>query len=174
MLLISQPPCVLVKSKYIMSLTLPESSLYFPLFFYPLSIYLSILKKQVHFFTNPFFQCCSRLSSSSVTLRARGSGRPWLLSVMAASLLTAAVSCGLALNCAPATVNVYVYQSNAMCLCYMALWTRRLSKTHRLEECGPRRGGLWSVEHRRKMKRQSETKGWTEKLVWCCVWVGTI
>lgn len=65
---------------------------------------------------------------------------PWMLgaaaglgfpSVMTASPLTAAVSCGLALNCAPATVNVYVYQSNAMCLCYMALWTRRLSKTHR-------------------------------------------
>lgn len=80
------------------------------------------------------------LSSSSATLSAQGSGRPWLPSVMAASPLTAAVSCGLALNCAPATVNVYVYQSNAMCLCYMALWTRRLSKTHRLEECGPGRG----------------------------------
>ena len=65
---------------------------------------------------------------------------PWMLgaaaglgfpSVMTARPLTAAVSCGLALNCVPATVNVYVYQSNAMCLCYMALWTRRLSKTHR-------------------------------------------
>lgn len=74
----------------------------------------------------------SPLSSSSVTLSAQGSGQPWLPFVMAASPLTAAVSCGLALNCAPATVNVYVYQSNAMCLCYMALWTRRLSETHGL------------------------------------------
>lgn len=125
-------------------------------------------KSRCNSLTYPFFQC-SPLSSSSVTLGVRGSGRPWLLSVLAASPLTAAVSCGLALNCALATVNVYVYQSNAMCLCYMALWTRRLSKTNRLEECGPRRGGLWSVEHQRKMKCQSETKGWTEKLVWFCV-----
>lgn len=73
-------------------------------------------------------------SSSSVTLSERGSGRPWLLFVMAARPLTAALSCGLVLNCAPAIVNVYVHQSNAMCLCYRALWTRRLSKAHRLEE----------------------------------------
>lgn len=98
----------------------------------------------------------SSVSSSFLTLSVRRRSQPWLPSVTVASPLTAAVSCGLALNCAPATVNVYVYQSNAMCLCYMALWTRRLSKTHRLVECGPRRrvyGPLriwekWSVSSR--------------------------
>lgn len=90
------------------------------------------------------------------------------LGVILASLLTAAVSCGLALNCAPATVSVYVYQSNAMCLCYMALWTRRHSKTHRFVECGARRRVYGPFEHVRKMKcqmilrwtaRKEQTKG---------------
>lgn len=140
-------------------------------FIHPFYLYKSIsLKSRCRFFPTSFPQNSSLLSPSSMTLSARGSSRPWLLSIMAASLLTAAVSCGLALNCAPATVNVYVYQSNAMCLCYMALWTRRLSKTHRLKECGPRWGVYsllsiwekWSISWRRK--------SWTEKLVRFCVW----
>lgn len=71
---------------------------------------------------------------------ARGESRPRLPSVTAASKPTATVSCGLALNCAPATVNVYVYQSNAVCLCYMVLWTRRLSEVSGPAESGQRRG----------------------------------
>lgn len=125
-----------------------------------ISIYPS-LKSRCKFLFHIFFPA---FSFFLVFLRdPECSGRPCLLSVLAASPLTAAVSCGLALNCAPATVNVYVYQSNAMCLCYMALWTRRLSKTHRLEECGPRRGlygplsiwEKWSASWRRKVEQKS-------------------
>lgn len=99
--------------------------------------------------------------SSSVPLIVQGSSRPWLASVVATRPLTASVSCGLALNCAPATVNVYVYQSNAMCLCYMALWTRRLSKAEKKEFC-PGHGVYgplsirekWSISWRIKIEQK--------------------
>lgn len=107
-------------------------------------------------------------SSSSSTLRAWWRSRPWRPSVMAASPLTAAVSCGAVLKRASATVNVYVHRSNAMCLCYMALWTQRPSESPRL---------VWDegfmVGRTSEKNEVSEMKGWKARLVlfWCfCVW----
>lgn len=55
-------------------------------------------------------------SSSSLTPSRRGSGQPRLPSVMAASPLTVAVSCGLDLNCAAEPQSMFMSTNQTQCV----------------------------------------------------------
>lgn len=160
------------KSRNIPSITLPETPLHF---LHTLHLYPFICRKKTKTGAILFSRPRPGVLLVSPRLRrgpcARG-GQPSTLASPPPSRRACQrwpVSCGPALNRAPATVNVYVHQSNAMCLCYMALWTRRCSLRHTgwrgSAAPGPEvNGRLSEGEKRWSVSRRCEVRG-TEKLV---------
>ncbi len=73
--------------------------------------------------------------------------RPWFFSLTAAVQLP--MNWSRVLNCVRAAVNVYVYQSTAVCLCYMVLWTTA------------------TLKHARRIQRGRFMTCWIQELELC-------